>query len=99
MSSCTKKAYYHITEHEMGKINAEIKNSTPPSYRSPEQLDLYTGFPINEKVDTWCFGITLYGMMYFKLPFSKKDKAEQMTGTVSYPQSNLYSIELQRLLK
>ena len=83
----------------MGKINAEIKNSTPPSYRSPEQLDLYTGFPINEKVDTWCFGITLYGMMYFKLPFSKKDKAEQMTGTVSYPQSNLYSIELQRLLK
>lgn len=59
-STYSKIVYDKIDEDEIPKIKSEIKNSTSPLYRAPEQLDLYSGFPINEKLDSWCFGITLY---------------------------------------
>ena len=48
----TKKVYEKVQEEDISRLQAEIFNSTQPSHRSPEQLDLQSGMPINEK--SWC---------------------------------------------
>jgi serine/threonine protein kinase len=37
--------------------------------------------------------------MYFKMPFDPVDRTHQVKGIVSFPQSDKYSVQLQRLLK
>lgn len=96
---CTKKVYENISEDDIGRICSDITNNTNPNHRAPEQLDLYSGFPINEKVDVWALAVVLYNLMYFKMPFSSSDKTNQIEGLVSYPQTDKYSMHLQRLLK
>lgn len=60
---------------------------------------MYSNYPLNEKVDVWSLAVVLYNMMYFKMPFSSSDKVNQIEGLVSFPQTDKYSIQLQRLLK
>ncbi|CAG8523456.1 3705_t:CDS:2, partial [Acaulospora colombiana] len=44
------------------------EHSTMP-YRAPELLDVNTNTELNEKVDIWSLGCTLYAMSYGKSPF------------------------------
>ena len=65
----------HITEINSENrfyIGEEIDNNTTPFYRSPEQSDLYSGFPINEKVDIWALGVILYVLCFSQQPFESK---------------------------
>jgi len=80
-------------------VQSEIANFTRPEYRAPEQLDLQSGYEINEKVDSWCLGIVLYQMMFFKMPFTSKERDKQRKGKVSFPRTNRYNRNLRKLLK
>lgn len=91
------KTYAKVKEEDISRVQAEIFNSTQPSHRAPEQLDLQQGYPINEKVDVWALGVTLYNMMYFKMPFTKSEKANQIEAAVSFPHT--YSPQLEKLCK
>jgi serine/threonine protein kinase len=96
---CTKKCITQVTKEKVGMIQSDISNSTHSLWRAPEQLSLSSGYPINEKVDIWWLAIVIYILMYFKLPFSKDDKSSQIEGLVSFPQTDKYSIQLQRMVK
>lgn len=88
-----------MSEEDIGRLQAEITFVTQPTHRAPEQLDLHSGYPINEKVDVWALAIVLYNMMYFKMPFSSAEKSNQFEGLVSFPQSDKYSRHLQKLVQ
>ena len=46
-----------------------IARFTTPHFRAPEQVDLYNGQPLDERVDIWALGCMLYGLAWFKHPF------------------------------
>eukprot|EP00347_Sterkiella_histriomuscorum_P008978 403342997 len=80
-------------------INEDIDRSSTPIYRAPEQLDLYSGFKITEKVDIWALGTILYTLMYFKSPFQPGEKLAQINANYKIPQNIIYSKGLIQLLK
>lgn len=43
-------------------------------YRCPEQLDLWTNYPIGTKCDTWALGCILYFLCFQKHPFEDSAK-------------------------
>lgn len=53
-----------------------IERFTTPMFRAPEMIDLYSGHPIDERVDVWALGCILYSLMYLEHPF-------QDTGTLA----------------
>ena len=42
----------------------DISKFTTPSIRSPEQIDLFSGDAINDKVDIWALGLLLYNLLF-----------------------------------
>jgi serine/threonine protein kinase len=67
--SATNKFYENINNNIRNEIIFDISRNTSPGYRAPEQLDLYTGYPINEKVDIWALGLILYNLLFDAQPF------------------------------
>lgn len=57
-------------------IDQEIEACTSELYRAPEQLDLFSGFPIGERVDIWALGVVIYTLLFFKSPFNPKEKLD-----------------------
>ena len=49
-------------------MNATEKTTTP-LYRSPEQLDLYSGYEIGTKVDVFAVGVLMFMLCFKKQPF------------------------------
>jgi serine/threonine protein kinase len=56
----------------------EISKSTTIAYRSPEQVDLWAGQYVGERVDVWALGCLLYKLIYQYTPFE-----DQSTGQAS----------------
>ncbi|CAN0049763.1 unnamed protein product, partial [Phaeothamnion confervicola] len=54
---------------EISVAKEEIRKHTTPAYRAPEQVDLYQGFVVGEKVDIWAVGVLLYKLCFFRTPF------------------------------
>jgi len=63
-NSASNKFYHTINNNIKNEIIFDISRNTTPAVRAPEQLDLYTGYPINEKVDIWALGIILYNLLF-----------------------------------
>lgn len=53
-------------------INEELESVTTPSYRSPEIVDLYSGYEIGPKSDLWALGCLLFLLAFKKFPFEGK---------------------------
>lgn len=70
--SITIKKVFDITRENREAIQEDIDKSTTPTIRAPEQCDLYSGFPITEKVDVWALGCLLYILCFQKQPFETK---------------------------
>jgi cyclin G-associated kinase len=51
------------------EIEEYIEKTTTPLYRSPEQLDLYSGYEIGPKVDIFALGVLAFIMSFQKPPF------------------------------
>ena len=73
----------------MVHVNEDIEANTTPYYRSPEQLDFYSNFPINEKVDIFALGVLLFMICYQKPPFESRMAAIQKQYFL--PEHNLFS--------
>ena len=73
-SSTTRQFNTAMIKKDKIEIIEEIEKMTTPIYRAPEQLDLFSGFNINQKVDIWALGCITYTLMYHKPPFEEGQK-------------------------
>ena len=61
-----------INSNNRADIEDFIDKTTTPLYRSPEQLDLYSGFEIGPKVDIFALGVLIFILCFKKQPFESR---------------------------
>lgn len=59
------------TRQEALKLQEEMSVLSSMPYRAPELFDVPSPTVIDEKIDTWSLGCTLYFLMYGTSPFEK----------------------------
>ncbi|XP_066510032.1 cyclin-G-associated kinase-like isoform X1 [Hoplias malabaricus] len=90
--SSTTIAYYpdySWSAHKRSMVEDEITRNTTPAYRTPEMIDLYSNFPINEKQDIWALGCILYLLCFKQHPFEEGAKLQIVNGKYSIPQNDI----------
>lgn len=81
------------------------EQSTMP-YRAPELFDVKTGITLDEKVDIWSMGCTLFAVAYSHSPFENTQTMEQggsiamavMSAAYKHPANSPYSDGVKRLI-
>ncbi|KAL0065228.1 Serine/threonine-protein kinase env7 [Marasmius tenuissimus] len=75
------------------------------AYRAPELFDVKTGISLDEKVDIWSLGCTLFALAYSHSPFENTQTTEQgdsiaiavLNAQCKHP-SSAYTQELKELI-
>uniref|UniRef100_A0A671WG20 Cyclin-G-associated kinase n=1 Tax=Sparus aurata TaxID=8175 RepID=A0A671WG20_SPAAU len=90
-SSTTVSHYpdYSWSAQKRSMVEDEITRNTTPAYRTPEMIDLYSNFPINEKQDIWAIGCILYLLCFKQHPFEDGAKLQIVNGKYSIPQNDV----------
>ncbi|EKM78077.1 hypothetical protein AGABI1DRAFT_114902 [Agaricus bisporus var. burnettii JB137-S8] len=74
----TMKARVHIENRSLALLQQDIAaEQSTMAYRAPELFDVKTGNTIDEKVDIWSLGCTLYALAYSHSPFENTQTTEQ----------------------
>ncbi|KAM6965438.1 cyclin-G-associated kinase [Aplochiton taeniatus] len=89
-SSTTLAHYpdYSWSAQKRSMVEDEILRNTTPAYRTPEMIDLYSNFPINDKQDIWALGCILYLLCFKQHPFEEGAKLQIVNGKYSIPQND-----------
>lgn len=80
---------YSWTAQKRSMVEDEITRNTTPAYRTPEMIDLYSNFPINEKQDIWALGCILYLLCFKQHPFEDGAKLQIVNGKYTIPQNDV----------
>ena len=80
------------------QIEDDIKRQTTPLYRAPEQIDLYSGLPITEKVDVFALGCLIYTLLFFRSPFDADLTLEHAAARYKLPINANISQGMQALI-
>ncbi|XP_027023979.2 cyclin-G-associated kinase isoform X3 [Tachysurus fulvidraco] len=84
---------YSWSAHKRSMVEDEITRNTTPAYRTPEMIDLYSNFPINDKQDIWALGCILYLLCFKQHPFEDGAKLSIVNGKYSIPENeNCYTV-------
>ncbi|VEU23093.1 DEKNAAC104163 [Brettanomyces naardenensis] len=83
---------------EFRTLQNELIHQTTPQYRSPEVIDLYRGYPIDEKMDIWALGVFLYKLCYYTTPFETVGELGILHSAYAFPANPTFSSELKRLI-
>lgn len=59
-------------------------------YRCPEQLDMYSNYPIGSKCDIWSLGCILYYICFQKHPFEDSAKLRIVNANYTFPSDSRY---------
>nr|XP_023688031.1 cyclin-G-associated kinase isoform X1 [Paramormyrops kingsleyae] len=89
--SSTTIAYYpdySWSAQKRSMVEDEITRNTTPAYRTPEMIDLYSNYPINEKQDIWALGCILYLLCFKVHPFEEGAKLQIVNGKYTIPQND-----------
>jgi serine/threonine protein kinase len=81
----TTSFYVQVVASERQSIDREIEESTDPLFRAPELLDLYSGYPITEKIDVFALGCVMYWLLYNRSAFEEELKLDQMNSRYAIP--------------
>lgn len=74
----TVKARIPVESRSQALLQQDIAaEQSTMAYRAPELFDVKTGVTLNEKVDIWSLGCTLYAMAYSHSPFENTQTTEQ----------------------
>ncbi|KAF9048772.1 other/NAK protein kinase [Panaeolus papilionaceus] len=74
----TMKARIHIENRSQALLQQDIAaEQSTMAYRAPELFDVKTGVTIDEKVDIWSLGCTLFALAYSHSPFENTQTTEQ----------------------
>ncbi|XP_066470293.1 cyclin-G-associated kinase isoform X2 [Tiliqua scincoides] len=76
---------YNWSAQKRATVEEEITRNTTPMYRTPEIIDLYSNFPIDEKQDIWALGCILYLLCFRQHPFEDGAKLRIVNGKYSIP--------------
>ncbi|KAM9237836.1 cyclin-G-associated kinase isoform 1-T1 [Dugong dugon] len=76
---------YSWSAQKRAMVEEEITRNTTPMYRTPEIVDLYSNFPINEKQDIWALGCILYLLCFQQHPFEDGAKLRIVNGKYLIP--------------
>ncbi|RXM97689.1 Cyclin-G-associated kinase [Acipenser ruthenus] len=79
---------YSWSVQKRSMVEDEITRNTTPAYRTPEMIDLYSSYPINEMQDIWALGCILYLLCFKQHPFEEGAKLQIVNGKYSIPQSD-----------
>ncbi|XP_054842501.1 cyclin-G-associated kinase isoform X2 [Eublepharis macularius] len=79
---------YSWSAQKRATVEEEITRNTTPMYRTPEIIDLYSNFPIDEKQDIWALGCILYLLCFRQHPFEDGAKLRIVNGKYSIPQND-----------
>ncbi|XP_061880370.1 cyclin-G-associated kinase-like [Entelurus aequoreus] len=79
---------YSWSAQRRSMVEDEITRNTTPAYRTPEMIDLYSNYPINEKQDIWALGCILYLLCFKQHPFEEGAKLQIVNGKYSIPQNH-----------
>ena len=74
----TMKARVKVENRSQALMQQDIAaEQSTMAYRAPELFDVKTGITLDEKVDIWSLGCTLYAMAYSHSPFENTQTTEQ----------------------
>ncbi|XP_070598418.1 cyclin-G-associated kinase-like isoform X2 [Erythrolamprus reginae] len=79
---------YSWSAQRRATVEDEVTRNTTPMYRTPEIIDLYSNFPIDEKQDIWALGCILYLLCFRQHPFEDGAKLRIVNGKYSIPQTD-----------
>uniref|UniRef100_A0A2D4F1Q8 Cyclin-G-associated kinase n=1 Tax=Micrurus corallinus TaxID=54390 RepID=A0A2D4F1Q8_MICCO len=79
---------YSWSAQRRATVEDEVTRNTTPMYRTPEIIDLYSNFPIDEKQDIWALGCILYLLCFRQHPFEDGAKLRIVNGKYSIPQND-----------
>ncbi|ESN95483.1 hypothetical protein HELRODRAFT_102534 [Helobdella robusta] len=101
----------------MGPARCEIKNSSDARklqelasekctmpYRAPELFQVEPSSIVDEKIDIWSLGCTLYSMCFHESPFERVQQRGDsialaaMAGNIKIPEDNQYSVSLMNVM-
>ncbi|ODV82465.1 uncharacterized protein CANTADRAFT_45149 [Suhomyces tanzawaensis NRRL Y-17324] len=85
-------------QHQFQLLSHDILYQTTPQYRSPEMIDLYRGFPIDEKSDIWALGCFLYKLCYYTTPFEANGDIAILHASFQFLPAPSYSGDLKNLI-
>lgn len=85
-------------QQEFQVLSHDILYQTTPQYRSPEMIDLYRGFPIDEKSDIWALGCFLYKLCYYTTPFEANGDIAILHASFQFLPAPIYSGDLKNLI-
>lgn len=83
---------------EFQALSHDIMYQTTPQYRAPEMIDLYRGFPIDEKADIWALGCFLYKLCYYTTPFEANGDIAILHALFQFPPHPPFSGDLKNLI-
>lgn len=86
------------TQQEFHILQDDIQRNTTAQYRSPEMIDIYRGFPIDEKSDIWALGVFLYKLCYYTTPFEREGQLAILHSRFQFPSKPAYSDRLKRII-
>ncbi|CAD1779416.1 similar to Saccharomyces cerevisiae YIL095W PRK1 Protein serine/threonine kinase [Maudiozyma barnettii] len=84
---------------ELEYVKHDIMRNTTAQYRSPEMLNLTSGFPIDEKSDIWAMGVFLYKICYYTTPFEKAGESAILQARFQFPAIPIYNDRIKNLIK
>lgn len=85
-------------QQEFQALSHDILYHTTPQYRAPEMIDLYRGFPIDERSDIWALGCFLYKLCYYITPFEAAGDIAILHASFQFPPAPVYSGDLKNLI-
>lgn len=85
-------------QQQLQVLSHDIMYQTTPQYRAPEMIDLYRGFPIDEKADIWALGCFLYKLCYYTTPFEASGDIAILHASFQFMQVPEFSGDLKNLI-